>query len=106
MNRKKNDDHSDLEGDDREVLVTEHVFEGYRLIDVAILIQNIASQLACTLCHGTIQRFEVSRKGTVSEFAFHCENPRCSSQQSFPSCAQITAEKFENTFCEPSFCIR
>ena len=48
VKRKKDDDHSDSEGDDREVLVTEHVFEGYWLIDVGILIQNISSQLVCT----------------------------------------------------------
>ena len=45
---EKYDDHPDSEGEDREVMVTEHELEGYYWsIDVGILNQNIASQLAC-----------------------------------------------------------
>ena len=45
---EKYDDHPDSEGEDREVMVTEHELEGYYWsIDVGILNHNIASQLAC-----------------------------------------------------------
>ena len=47
---------------------------GYRLIDVALLTQNIASSLVCTFCHGAVQLIEVSRKGLGSHMAFHCQN--------------------------------
>lgn len=64
---------------------------GYRMVDISILNANIASQLLCAFCHGTVTLFEVSRKGLGSGFAFHCENPLCDRQQLFPSCPQIPA---------------
>lgn len=83
---------SDSESEDNdETVIIEQELDGYRLIDIAILNQNVSSQLACTFCHGSVQLLEVKRKGLGSELAFHCENPACNRQRSFPSCPQITA---------------
>ena len=61
------------------------------MIDVAILNQNIASQLTCRFCHHGMQLIEVKRAGIGSELVFHCENTSCDGQMSSPSCPQISA---------------
>lgn len=63
--------------------------QGYRLIDLTILNQNVQSQLVCRFCQNGVQLIEVKQAGLGSEFVFHCENSACVSQTSFPSCPQM-----------------
>ena len=63
---EEGDDHSDSEGEDREVTVTEQELEGYRLFDVGILNQNMASQLACAFFYGTVQLKLAGRNESVN----------------------------------------
>ena len=57
------DEKGDSESEGEEPQVTEDQVEGFRLIDVAILNQNIASQLACQILLSwcAVDRGEVSR---------------------------------------------
>ena len=63
--------------------------KGYRLIDVELLSENIASSLSCKFCNGSVLLYEVGRKGLASSFVFHCENKHCHSQTEFYSCPQL-----------------
>jgi hypothetical protein len=63
--------------------------KGYRLIDIGLLSENIASKLTCSFCHCSIQLYEIGRKGLASRFVFHCENENCDNQTEFPSCPQL-----------------
>ena len=69
----------------------DHDLQGYRLIDIELFAANLASKLVCGFCHSQISLIETSRKGLASEFAFHCVNRHCNGQESFPSCAHISA---------------
>jgi hypothetical protein len=56
--------------------------EGYRLIDVALLADFLASHLVCERCHGKIELTEVAdqRKGLATKLAITCR--KCSHKKS------------------------
>jgi hypothetical protein len=84
-------DDSDGDLEEQEVLEVEQDLQGYRLVDIELFGANLASKLVCGFCHSQVQLIEICRKGLSSEFAFHCQNQYCNGQESFPSCAQISA---------------
>ena len=83
---KDDEPETDNEADDVSLTVGT---EGNRIIDLAILSENISSKLCCKFCSSNVTLIEVKRQGFDSELAFHCSNRRCNDQESFHTAPQV-----------------
>lgn len=73
---------------------------GFRIIDINILNENLASNVVCKICHGQIVFRETECHGLGSKFLLKCENKKCDSinNKPFPSDPMISINQSNSLY--------